>query len=123
MEPVSLEEALNSCSNSCGWCVHQCPDKDKYEMLIYCIRIQKEFISVGKMTRLILNDKADKFNKEIFKLFEVIANDFQERDPMIKKNNSRGKNLMDVSKLPGCSQIFLVAQSIQQTVLNKLNYD
>jgi hypothetical protein len=115
MKNISLVEALENCADACGWCVHQCPDKDKYDMLVYCISIQKEFLAVGSLVNNILSGRSEVTMKKIFKFFEIIAGYFQENNSTGNKNDFReAGNSKDGLRLPGCSQIFMVSQSLGQ---------
>ena len=121
MNSLSLIEALENCTDSCGWCAHHCPDEDKYEMLVSCIRIQKEFLIVGSTVNKILSDKSNDSMKKIFKLFEFIADYLQMIHDADNKRNFRGvKKSEDGLRLPGCSQIFVVSQSLGQMYSKEL---
>ena len=69
MEDITLIENLADCTASCGWCVHQCKDEDKYEMLFICINIQREYMSVCRTVNLILGDNGSDFMKRIMEIF------------------------------------------------------
>ena len=85
MEEIKLNDALKNCSKSCGWCTHQCPDEDKYEMLVYCIQIQKEFLAIGKLLREIIGEKSVKVVKDIGTLFELIIYDLHKKKLIVDK--------------------------------------
>lgn len=114
MKQKSIIDALTDCADSCGWCVNHCPDEDKYEMLITCISIRKEFTRVGSIVNLILGNRSFEPMKKIIGLFEVLAEDPPIMQSSINQNNFKiDFNSDDSRRLPGCSQIFNVAQSLE----------
>jgi len=121
MNSLSLIEALENCTDSCGWCAHHCPDEDKYEMLVSCIRIHKEFLIVGTIVIKILSNRSGDSMKKIFKLFETIADYLQAKHSVENKRNFReARKTKDALRLPGCSQIFVISQSLGQMYSKEL---
>jgi hypothetical protein len=120
LKHVSLIDALTDCSNSCGWCVHHCPDEDKYEMLVTCIRIQKECAAICMTINSILADRAPDSMGKIFYVFEMLTENIEKSRETTTKNKIR---LTDKpkkeQKKPGCSQIFQIALSIEQNYVNE----
>ena len=112
MNDISLSDVLADHTTACGWCVRQCNDEDKYEMLVTCIRIQNKFSEMSKTINLVLDKNAPKFFDKIIEQSGKIAEE-------IKDYSEEGKNKTsdfdEERKLPGCSQIFNIAQSIAQT--------
>lgn len=114
MKSLSLIEALENCTDRCGWCVHHCPDEDKYEMLVSCIRIQKEFLAIGSIVNKILSKRSKSSMKKIFKLFATIADYLQTKHSSDDKRNfAETGNKGEALRLPGCSQIFMISQSLR----------
>ena len=114
MKQKSLVDALADCTNSCGWCVDHCPDEEKYDMLVVCISIQKEFTKVGCLTFKILAGRSFELMKKIISLFEVLFEAQLNTHLEINQNNFRTDyNLENKWRLPGCSQIFSVASSLE----------
>ena len=113
---ISLSDALADHTTACGWCVRQCSDEDKYEMLVTCIRIQIKFNEISKTINLVLDKNAPIFFDKIIEHSGKIAEE-------IKDYSEEGKNKTsdfdEERKLPGCSQIFNIAQSIAQTHISK----
>jgi hypothetical protein len=115
MNSLSLIEALENCTDSCGWCVHHCSDEDKYEMLVLCIRIQNEFLIVDRIVNKILSNRSEVSMKKIFRLFEAIASYLLVNHSLENKSNfSEAGKKEESLKLPGCSQIFKISQSLGQ---------
>ena len=125
MDQKSLIDALDECSNTCGWCVEHCPDEDKYEMLNTCINIQNKFSELGRIASIILAHSSITFMKSAFDFFEERVNELQQKHSTINhKKSERKTDEKEVWKLPGCSQIFSVAQSLRDIyVNNSLKYD
>jgi hypothetical protein len=122
MEDISLIEALKSCTTGCSWCVHHCPDEDKYENLVTCIRIQKGLLVICKMAGSILDDKTSLFMKKLIKIFEKLSEVLLEEWKTHNVSAPRlGYNYEISNKLPGCSHIFLVSQLLEQTYLQTLD--
>ena len=122
MKDLSLIEALTNCTDSCGWCVQHCPDKVKYDMLVSCIRIQKEFLCISSTVNEILAGRSSSSMKKIFVLFEIIADDLHTKhlsDNQKVFNSAR--ELENSWRLPGCSQIFMLSQSLRQVYLNEFS--
>jgi hypothetical protein len=120
LKHVSLIDALTDCSTSCGWCVHQCPDEDKYEMLVTCIRIQKECAAICMMINSILAERASDSTKKIFYVFEILTENLQKSQGTATKNTLRLKDKPEKErKKPGCSKIFQIALFIEQSYLNE----
>ena len=120
MKQKSLDDALADCTNSCGWCVNHCPDEEKYEMLIVCISIQKEFVKLGSLVNNILADRTFELMKKIISLFETLAEVQPSTNLVIIQNNVKTDfNSEDNWKLPGCSQIFGVASSLEWIYVNQ----
>jgi len=109
----SLIDSLKDCTYSCGWCITNCPDEDKYEMLVTCINIQKEIVQVGNIVYRILSDRFFKTMKIITILLETFAAEIQKRHITVNYNFNAEHNSGDNRRLPGCSQIFTIAQSLE----------
>jgi len=123
MKDISLIEALTGSAAGCEWCIHQCPDEDKYENLLSCIRIQKGLLVICKMACSILDDKTSLFMKKLIKIFEklseVLLGELKTHDvsaPRLSYNYLRSR------KLPGCSHIFLISQSLEHDIISRI-YD
>ena len=120
----SLLDSLEDSTNPCRWCVTSCPDEDKYEMLITCISIQKEIIKTGRIVYKILADKSLDIMMKTYGFLETITNELQKEHLSISNNIKRENRSEDNWRLPGCSQIFTVAQSLEGIFVNEiLRYD
>ncbi len=115
MSDLSLIEALSDCTTSCGWCVNHCMDEEKYGVLVYCISVQKECVEILREVNLILSNQAPNSIKEITELFEILSENVQKN---IKTTNTYTTKFMNKPKenlKPGCSQIFLISQLLEQS--------
>jgi hypothetical protein len=120
MNDLSLIETLASCTDPCGWCIHQCPDHDKYEMLVTCLRVQKGFLIVSQTVNKILAGRSRGAMEKILMLFEILADNLQGEHIQINKISFNAEHKPEnVWRLPGCSQILLVAQTLEQIYLNE----
>ena len=120
MKNIYLNSPLTDHTATCRWCVQQCHDRDKYEMLITCIKIQNEFsLMIGKIN-LMFGIWATRFVDQIIDSLERQIEFIHNHTAEVKEENP---NLSEGSKeewkLPGCSQIFNIAQSIAQTYISK----
>lgn len=120
MNKLTFTDALAGCADHCGWCVHQCPEEDKYEILVTCLKLQSEFNKLYQSVYLQLSDGSAETIKNFSILFNKTALNYQRRE------NERIKNLRmkelsadDFRKLPGCSQIFHISQIVNETYLQK----
>jgi hypothetical protein len=121
MEEITLTNALAGCIDHCGWCVHQCPEEDKYGILVTCLKLQSEFNKLYLSVYLQLSDRSAYTIKNLSILFNKLAVNYQ------RKENERMKDLGkkelsadDFGKLPGCSHIFQISQILNETYVNKL---
>ena len=116
MKNIYSNNALTDHTATCRWCIQQCHDRDKYEMLVTCIKIQNEFSLMLGEINLMFGIWATRFVEQIIKSFEEQVEFINNRTTEVKEERS---NLKEGSKeewkLPGCSQIFNLAQSISQT--------
>jgi hypothetical protein len=116
VKEISFINSLD-CTASCGWCVHQCSDEDKYEILVFSLQIQKECLLICKTINLMLGGTAPESVHNVIELFKKLAIHVQD-----KSGASKTKELIPGSverKKPGCSQIFLIAQMLEQSCLNQ----
>lgn len=120
MKKISITDALAGCVDHCGWCVHQCPEEDKYEILVACLRLQSEFNKLYLSVYLQLSDSSADTIKNHSVLFNKIALNYQRREnKKIKNLRIKESSADDFRKLPGCSQIFHISQVLNETYLNK----
>jgi hypothetical protein len=116
MEP-SLLEALNNYDSACKWCNQSCPDEEKYETLVTCLRIQDVFKIIIKEVHFTIGKTSSGLINNIIYGIKVLNEEMQ---PDTKKIRNEITNSEGSWKLPGCCQLFRLAQSIEQTYLNKL---
>jgi hypothetical protein len=115
----SLTNALTDCTESCGWCVNQCEDGEKYEVLVNCIRFQKEFLLVSKNINSMLGGRSTEMMKKILDLFKLLSVDIQKKQGDLNKAKLKTSVLsIEKWKLPGCSNIFEIALSLERLYLD-----
>ncbi|GIK59307.1 MAG: hypothetical protein HND39_05680 [Ignavibacteriota bacterium] len=119
MEDISLIKALAGCTESCGWCINYCDEEDKYEILVSCIHIQKEFLALSRNLNSMLGSRFMSGMKKILDLFELLSAEIQKKQNLPDKINIKVKDSLNEDWiLPGCSRIFEVALSLE-----RLNHD
>lgn len=119
MEDISLIKALAGCTESCGWCINYCDEEDKYEILVSCIHIQKEFLALSRNLKLYARKQIHEWNEKILDLFELLSAEIQKKQNLPDKINIKVKDSLNEDWiLPGCSRIFEVALSLE-----RLNHD
>ena len=119
MEKITLTDVLAGCIDHCGWCVHQCPEEDKYRILVTRLKLQAEFNKLFLSVYLQLSDRSSNTIKIISILFNKFALNYQRRESVrIKNLRKKELNVDDFKKLPGCSQIFHISQILNETYLN-----
>jgi hypothetical protein len=119
-----LFESVADYSAPCKWCIQNCSEKDKYEMLVTCIKIQNEFVLIIRKINLLLGERAGRFIEQIIIRLEQqieymlgCVTEVKEEPNLVNSSNKAWK-------LPGCSQIFNIAQSISHSYSSKrLNSD
>ena len=120
MKDISLFEALQDCTATCGWCIHHCPDVDKYDILVLCIRLQKEFINIWKNINSILPGRTNSIENLMLgvftKLSEIEHRTAEKQKRFLTPYSNKSENIL---RMPGCSQIFLLAQSLEETLWNE----
>ena len=114
MSDTTLIEALLDCK-TCGWCDHQCVDEEKYDVLVYCISIQKECVEILREVNLILSRGAYNSSKEITKLFEILTENVQKNIKSTNIGVSKFVHKPEENLKPGCSQIYLISQLLEQS--------
>jgi len=120
MKDILLIETLTKGKDSCEWCSHQCNDEDKYEMLVTCIRIQKECLLICQTVSLILTGNTSASIKNILYVFEKLTENVQSNSKTIRASTPKSVIKSGGTwKKPGCSQIFLIAQSLEQKYPNE----
>ena len=107
-------------SDTCGWCDQNCPDEEKYEMLVTCIRIQNEFAIIGRKVSLMLGRTSPAFLQRIINLFKIFTDHIKPKQ-LKERSKITHNNSEKEWRLPGCSQIFLVAQSLEQININEID--
>lgn len=120
MKDFLLTEIIKDAGDFCEWCTHPCKDEDKYEMLVICIIIQKEFLAVCRKINLILGYNVSNVMMCIMEIFEKLTEDVLKQagtatsgiPVSLNKSDNESKNI-------GCSQIFLISQFIEGSYLNK----
>jgi hypothetical protein len=110
-------ETITYGADACRWCVQQCPDEEKYEILVTCISIKNEFSLICRRINLVLGKTSPDFLKNIIAQFEKVSERI-ETEPVLGKSIRLAESAEEKWRLPGCSQIFLVAQSLGQNDLN-----
>ena len=116
MKEFSFIDLLRDGTDFCEWCQYPCIDEDKYEMLILCITVQREFFSIYNLAYLFLGPQASGLTKSIMKIFEKLMEDIRQKaETVIDKSNRRVNELKNF----GCSQLFLISQQIEESYLNK----
>jgi hypothetical protein len=121
MEKITLTDALAGCLDHCGWCVHHCPEADKYGILVTCLKLQSEFNKLYLSVYSLLSNRSTETIKIISILFNKIALNYQRREnEQIKNLRMKELSADDFEKLPGCSQIFQISQILNETYLNNL---
>ena len=120
MKHISLIEALTDCTTTCGWCLNECPDEDKYETLVNCIRFQKECLTLFKTVYSILAGGASECIGKINNLLEALAENVQKDSGITNTHTSKSMHSPQQGmKKPGCSHIFQIAQLLEQSYFNK----
>jgi hypothetical protein len=122
MENMKLTDTLSGCVDHCGWCLHQCPEEDKYGILVTCLKLQSEFNKLYLLVYSQLSDRSVDTIKNFLTFFSKLALNYQRRENVrIKNLGKKELNTEDFEKLPGCSKIFHISQIINETYLNKLS--
>ncbi|HEY7751285.1 MAG TPA: hypothetical protein VH917_03250 [Ignavibacteriaceae bacterium] len=118
VKDISFLNALADCTSSCGWCVHRCPDKDKYEILVLCIKLQNEFAKIWKNINSILPGRIDLLGRNLLDVFTNLA-EMEHRAAEDQKRILFSKTISEKAwQMPGCSQIFMLANILDRTYLN-----
>jgi hypothetical protein len=121
MVNMTLTDTLSGCVDHCGWCLHQCPEEDKYEILVTCLKLQSGFNKLYLSVYLQLSDRSADTIKNFSTFYSKFALYYQRRENVqIKNLGKKELNTEDFEKLPGCSQIFHISQILNETYLNKL---
>ncbi len=115
MRNISLIEALSDCTTSCRWCDNHCIDEEKYDVIVYCISIQKECVEILRKVNLILSHKASNSLREITELFEILSENVQKSIKTTNISSLEFVNKPEENLKPGCSQIFLISQLLEQS--------
>ncbi len=114
MDEKTFINLLADCTISCSWCDHQCNDADKYEMLVTCISIQKEFLNICRMAASIIGKNISGFIKNLFHIFEHMIDHCISK--YLAQNNANTRmphNFNNKYFSLGCSQIFQISQLIE----------
>ena len=102
----------------CTWCIKNCSDNEKYEILVAGIKIRNEFSLIIRTINLMFGANATRIAGQIFCVFEsqadLIHNYIKQEEPNLSECSK------EEWKLPGCSQIFNITQLIEQTYSNKI---
>lgn len=77
MENKKLIDALLECAITCEWCANECLDEEKLEMLIDCIRTDKDCASIC-FTGAELLARSSEYSGEMIKLCETACRECAE---------------------------------------------